>query len=513
MRAPRSLLIAGLVSVLASGSAATALASTHRPAAREALPGLGVATVTPRTPTQIAVFDRQTRTTSIVSNGPSGAPGANSSSRPALSGDGNVIAFESDAQLLTADGNRRADIYAWQRPTNSLQLISVGLGGAAPNGASHEPSTSFDGGVIAFSSTARNLTGDAGLDGTSQVFARLATTGEIRLVSVGESAAGSGASGSPSVSPDGRVVAFESAAGDLVEGDTNGVFDVFLRNLTAGATIRASVASDGAQVAGTSRRPSLAGDGGVVSFDSTAARLAPGDSNKVRDVFVRDLPPAVQATPNPLDFGAVPLGTPASLGVTVVSIGWTPVSMTGSVIGGTNAGDFVVAGDACTGLTLDYGGSCTIMILDIPLAPGPRTATLSITNSALDSPQVVTLLGGVGPPTVRFDPPVGPPGIVTTARGVGFPPGALVALRWDRGITGAMAPVTVGADGSFVVSILVFHNDVIGPRLLNVTAAPGGASFDDQTAPFLVVTGTLQPSGLDAVSFVAPELQLILIRR
>jgi hypothetical protein len=59
----------------------------------------------------------------------------------------------------------------------------------------------------------------------------------------------------------------------------------------------------------------------------------------------------------------------------------------------------------------------------------------------------------------------------------------------------------------------VFHNDVIGPRLLDVTAAPGGASFDDQTAPFLVVTGTLQPSGSDAVSFVAPELQHILIRR
>jgi hypothetical protein len=390
----------------------------------------------------------------------------------------------------------------------------VGLGGAAPNGPSHEPSTSFDGGVVAFTSTARNLTGDAGQDSTtSQVFARLATTGELRLVSVGESAAGSGASGSPSVSQDGRIVAFESVAGDLVDEDTNDVFDVFLRNLTAGATIRASVASAAAQVAGPSRRPSLAGDGGVVVFDSTAARLVAGDSNKVRDVFVRDLPPAVQVTPNPLDFGAVPLGTPASLGVTVVSIGWAPVSMTGSVIGGTNAADFVVAGDACTGLTLDYGVSCTIMVLDVPLASGARTATLSIADSALDSPQVVTLLGGVGPPQVRFDPPVGPPGIVTTARGVGFPPGALVALRWDRGITGAMAPVLVGADGTFVVSVLVFHNDVIGPRLLNVTAGPGGASFDDQTAPFLVVTGTLQPSGSDAVSFVAPELRHILIRR
>jgi hypothetical protein len=189
------------------------------------------------------------------------------------------------------------------------------------------------------------------------------------------------------------------------------------------------------------------------------------------------------------------------------------VAFSGSVLGGTHVGDFTIAGDTCLGQVLDYGGSCSIAILDIPQATGPRTATLSIADSAPDSPQVVELRGGVGPPQVRFDPPVGPPGIVTTATGSGFPPGALVSLLWNRGITGATSPVVVGADGTFVVSVLIFHNDLVGPRELRVQAAPGGPPFPDQVAPFLVVTGSLQPSGTGALSFVAPEIRQILIRR
>jgi hypothetical protein len=316
-----------------------------------------------------------------------------------------------------------------------------------------------------------------------------------------------------SVSRDGRVVAFESSATDLVAGDTNAATDVFLRNLVRGVTIRASVTSSGRQVAVQSRRPSISGDGGTVAFDSASASLVPNDTNKVRDVFVRDLPPAVQVAPNPLDFGIVPLGTPASLSVSVVSVGWRPVSLSGSAIGGPNAGEFVVADDACAGQVIDYGVSCAIAVLFIPQVPGARTGTLSISDSAADSPQLVTLLGGVGPPQVLLDPAVGPPGIVTTATGAGFPPGALVTLRWDHGISQTLSPVVVASNGTFVVSILVFHNDIVGPRQLVVTATAGGAPFPDQTTPFLVVTATLQPSGTGALSYVAPELQPIVIRR
>lgn len=508
----RLVLRAVLALALAVGHPVTGLAAIEGLTADDTIASL--APIAPASPTQVVVFDRLAQTTTVVSHDQSGAPGGRSSSRPAVSADGNVVAFESDAGLVTGDGNGTADIYVWTRSVDAVRQISLGPGGAQANGPSHDPSISGDGGVLAFTSTARNLTGDAGLDGTTtQVFAWLRTTGELRLVSVGSRAAGSGASGQPSVSGDGRVVAFESAAADLVTSDTNDAIDVFLRNLARGATLRASVASGGGQVAGPSGRPSVASDGGVVAFDSEAERLVERDSNNVRDVFVRDLPAAVQVTPNPLDFGAVPLGTPASLGVTVVSVGWTPVALSSSAVGGTNAGDFAVADDACAGQILDFGGSCSIVVLDVPQAPGPRTATLSIFDSAEDSPQLVTLLGGVGPPQVRFDPPVGPPGIVTTVRGLGFPPGALVMLRWNRGITGTTNPVVVGVDGTFVTGVLIFHNDVVGARELNVQAAPGGPSFPDQIAPFLVVTGTLQPSGTDAMSYVAPEFQQILIRR
>jgi hypothetical protein len=512
VNASRLILGAGLALGLAGGSVATGLAATDRSAVDASAPTL--AAVNPRAPTQVVVFDRQAHTTKVVSHDSSGSPGSLSSSSPAISADGSFVAFESDASLVPDDANGQADIYVWNRGPDQPQRISVGPGSAQANGPSHGPSISGDGGLVAFSSTATNLTQDSGLDGTtSQVFAWLRTTAALRLVSIGSNGPGSGESGGPSVSLDGRVVAFESAAPDLVAGDTNAVTDVFLRDLARGATLRASVSSSGRQVAVESGRPSLSGDGGAVAFDSPSAALVSNDSNAVGDVFVRDLPPAVQVVPNPLDFGIVPLGTASSLSVTVASVGWTPVTFSGSALGGVDVADFVVADDACAGQTLQYGGSCSIAVLHVPQAPGPGGATLSISDTARDSPQLVTLLGGVVSPQLAFDPAVGPPGIVATVTGTGFPPGALVTLRWDRGIAQTQIPVVVGPDGTFLAGVLVFHNDVVGPRQLIVTAAPGGPPFPDQMVPFLVVTATLQPSGTGAISYVAPELQLIVIRR
>jgi hypothetical protein len=511
-RALRSILSAALATGLALGGVPASLAATGGSIGAEAPPDF--AAVTPAAPTQVVVFDRLTHATTVVSHDQSGNPGGLSSSRPAISADGSFVAFESAATLALGDSNRTPDVYLWIRSLDQVRQISLGPAGVQANGSSHDPSISGNGGLIAFASTATNLTSDHGLNAaTSQVFTWSGSTGAVALVSIGSQGAGAGSSADPSVSQDGRVVAFESSAADLVAGDTNAAADVFLRNLARGATLRTSISSAGREVAGESRRPSVSGNGGVVAFDSLSPALVPNDTNKVGDVFVRDLPPAVQVMPNPLDFGVVPLGTPASESVAVASIGWTPVSLSASAISGANAGDFVVAGDACAGQVLDYGESCLIAVLDIPSAPGARTATLSISDSARDSPQLVTLLGGVGPPQVKFDPAVGPPGIVTTVSGAGFPPGALVTLRWDRGITPSLSPIVVAPDGTFVVSVLVFHNDVIGPRQLIVTAAAGGAPFPDQAAPFLVVNGTLQPSGTGAISYLAPEIQPIVTRR
>ncbi len=102
----------------------------------------------------------------------------------------------------------------------------------------------------------------------------------------------------PSISADGRFVAFVSTSSDLVEGDTNGVADVFVRDLATGATRRASVASDGAQADGGSGPPAISGSGRFVAFSSEATNLVPRDTNRcfgftVRgscpDLFVHDL--------------------------------------------------------------------------------------------------------------------------------------------------------------------------------------------------------------------------------
>lgn len=510
----RQALFAGALAACLALDAATVSLAAPRGLPPDGTPS-ALAPVAPEGPTQVVVFDRLLHTTTVVSHDGQAAPGNDSSSRPSITAAGSLVAFESDAALVPEDTNGRADVYVWDGGADVVQRISVGRGGGPANGDSRDPSISGDGGVIAFVSTARNLTDDPGVDGKAgQVFAWQRSTGAIGLVSLAtDGGPASGGSGRPSVSGDGRVIAYQSAAADLVPRDRNGLTDVFLRDLARGATIRASVASGGAEAKGENSRPSVSGDGGAVVFDSPAPGLVPRDSNAARDVFVRDLPPAVLVTPNPLDFGVVPIGTPSTLAVTVLSVGWTPVAIAPSTISGANAGDFVVADDACAGQVVAYGAFCSIVILDVPGAAGPRSAALSVFDSALDSPQLVALLGGVPGAEVRLEPEVGPPGIVTVLRGENFPPGALVTVRWDRGITQRVAPAVVGPDGTFMVGVLVFHNDRIGPRQLLVAAAPGGPTFADETVPFLVTPGSAQPPGSDALTFLAPDLRVIVTRR
>src|SRR5262249_55118667 len=97
-----------------------------------------------------------------------------------------------------------------------------------------------------------------------------------------------GESVNAAISADGRFVAFESQATNLVPGDTNGMGDVFVRDRMTGTTTRVSVASDGSQADGESFRPAISADGTVVVFESRATNLIAGDSNAAADVFVHD---------------------------------------------------------------------------------------------------------------------------------------------------------------------------------------------------------------------------------
>ncbi len=245
----------------------------------------------------VFVRDRQTGITALLDRGPNGVQGNRGTADvpPAISGDGSTIAFVSFATNLT--GVRMSPDYlntfVAPNPFGGLpgqtQWINVGLFGT-PDGASGGPASNVDGTVIAFYSSASNLVAHD-TNGARDVFA--AAAGTIERLSVSSSGAqadgpSQAQGGSTAISADGQVVAFYSAATNLVPHDTNGWTDVFVRDRAAGTTERISVASDGTEANGPSFDPSLSADGRFVAFHSLASNLVPNDTNGVTDVFVHD---------------------------------------------------------------------------------------------------------------------------------------------------------------------------------------------------------------------------------
>ena len=174
------------------------------------------------------------------------------------------------------------------------QLVTVTEGGVAANerAAQDSISLSADGRLVAFVSSSSSLVpGDANT--ARDVFVRDTSTGQTTLVSVGAGGQANGASSNARISADGRFVVFTSVATNLVADDTNGVADVFVRDLAAGQTVRVSVSGSGEQGNGASGEAAsdISADGGVVSFSSAASNLVAGDTNRIRDVFA-----AVRAT-------------------------------------------------------------------------------------------------------------------------------------------------------------------------------------------------------------------------
>jgi Tol biopolymer transport system component len=169
----------------------------------------------------------------------------------------------------------------------STTRVSVKSNGTEGNGNSGSPSISRTGRYVAFVSAASNLVaGDT--NARDDVFVRDRSTGKTKRVSVkSDGKQGNGDSEDPSISADGRFVAFESGASNLVAGDTNDAFDVFVRDRVGRKTTRVSVKSNGKQANGTSFNPSISADGRYVAFWSGASNLVAGDTNDAQDVFVR----------------------------------------------------------------------------------------------------------------------------------------------------------------------------------------------------------------------------------
>jgi Tol biopolymer transport system component len=249
----------------------------------------------------IFLRDRATGTTRRVSVSSQGRQANGSSGFPSISADGRYVAYQSLASnLVPHDTNRLADVFVRDLATGKTSRVSVTSRGAqaacrAAFCESTQPALSARGRYVAFQSSATNLVpGDTNRLG--DVFVRDRRTGRTERISVtgagrqaGADRTGTG-SNAPAISADGRFIAFHSADSNLVPGDTNRTFDIFVRDRKTGRTTRVSVGSGGRQANGESLGAlSISADGRYVAFTSLASNLVPGDVNGITDVFVRDL--------------------------------------------------------------------------------------------------------------------------------------------------------------------------------------------------------------------------------
>lgn len=241
------------------------------------------------------VFIRNTvaGTTIIDSVDEGSLEGERGSSYSSISSDGRYVAFQSDSGILvTEDYNGYSDIFLSDTKNDTITRVSLSSSGGETDGVSSEPTITPDARYIAFTSEATNLTTDSDTNGSSDVFVLDRNSGDITKVSIAtDGTEGDDYSYYPAISADGKFVVFTSDATNLVSNDTNWTTDVFIHNMSTGATARASVASDGTEADGESYiyPGGISSDGRYVAFESGATNLVTGDTNGVYDVFVRDM--------------------------------------------------------------------------------------------------------------------------------------------------------------------------------------------------------------------------------
>jgi len=236
----------------------------------------------------VFVRDRVLHKTYLVSVGPGGVQGNGDSSQPAISANGRYVAFTSNASnLVGGDANGFSDVFVRDRKLHTTTLVSVGPGGVQGNGSSFGGSISPNGRWVAFESVATNLVA-AATGGAQNAFVRDRKLHTTSIVSVGPSGPGNGFSFVPVVSANGRYVAFDSTATNLVPHDVNGASDVFLRDRKTHKTSILSVNSAGVRGNADSYSPSISANGRWVTFSTDATNLQGRGIGHYAQVVVRD---------------------------------------------------------------------------------------------------------------------------------------------------------------------------------------------------------------------------------
>jgi Tol biopolymer transport system component len=216
-----------------------------------------------------------------VSTTPSGGFPSNDSYDPSLSRNGSILAFTSDANDVTAisDGNRRSDVFVRDMVSGVTSLASISAeGSTSANGPSWQPILSPDGKWLAFLSAASNLV-SGGTPGNALYLRNLEQEVTVRL---GQTLA------IPVFAADSGFLLFESTDDNPALQDTNGKADLFLRDLGKESTELISAGATGASGDGNSHAGAISPDGRFVVFSSDSSNLVPNDSNGVSDIFMRD---------------------------------------------------------------------------------------------------------------------------------------------------------------------------------------------------------------------------------
>ena len=210
-----------------------------------------------------------------------------------ISADGRFVVFTSKASNLgtVPDNNRKTDVFLRDRSLGTTIRISNSSVGGDANNNSYSPAISNDAKYIVFVSDATNIIANDA-NAHSDIFLYTVATKATTLISKSNQTgkvSGNGNSGQPSISGDGRFVAFASLASDLVTSDTNDCSDVFLFDLASGANSLVSKTSAGTIGNSDSDWPAISTNGKFVVFESVADNLVVNDNNEMQDIFVRDL--------------------------------------------------------------------------------------------------------------------------------------------------------------------------------------------------------------------------------
>jgi hypothetical protein len=241
----------------------------------------------------IFLRDRLQGTTTRVSISSAGNQANGDSVFPGISGDGRYIVFSSDATNLVAnDTDTTRDIYVYDTQTGEIRLVSVDSNGNKSNGISNEVKISADGNFVVFTSAATNLVTQPDTNNERDVFLHNLTTGEtLRISENANGEQGNSLADDPTVSADGRYVAFTSMSSNLAPNDTDTIEDVFIRDTHTNTTTLISQSTSGISGNGlSSYDPAhMSADGRFVVFSSLANNLVDDDTNGVSDIFLRDV--------------------------------------------------------------------------------------------------------------------------------------------------------------------------------------------------------------------------------